>query len=215
MGKINMGIVGKKFNLLTVLSFYGVDKNRKNRAMFLCKCDCGNEKILYGSDIKNGYVKSCGCYKGDIKKKECVLCNEIFQPTGKCAKYCDNCRGIGEKINQKRSSERYRYRKAVKEGTLNRLGIGRGGGQLKGEDSPYYKNGIGYFHNRSKEIKDERRYCERCNKDLKDAVQGFWCVHHKDHDRNNNIDDNFELLCKRCHQIEHKCYKALENIKYN
>jgi hypothetical protein len=40
-----------------------------------------------------------------------------------------------------------------------------------------------------------------------------WVVHHRDHDRSNNVDENFELLCKRCHQIEHECHKAFEGAE--
>ena len=36
-------------------------------------------------------------------------------------------------------------------------------------------------------------------------------VHHKDHNRKNNVESNFELLCKRCHQVEHECWKNLTN----
>lgn len=36
-------------------------------------------------------------------------------------------------------------------------------------------------------------------------------MHHKDHNRKNNREENFELLCKRCHQVEHECWKNLPN----
>lgn len=38
-----------------------MDKNRK--ALWLCKCDCGNEKeiIVRGSDLRRNHTKSCGC----------------------------------------------------------------------------------------------------------------------------------------------------------
>lgn len=56
-------IIGKKFNLLTVKSFYGYKKNNdgRNERLFLCQCDCGNEKISSYNDIVSGKVKSCGC----------------------------------------------------------------------------------------------------------------------------------------------------------
>lgn len=57
MGKIN-DLSGQKFNRLTVLKFAYI----KNRcSYFLCKCECGNEKIIRGSHIKSGAIKSCGC----------------------------------------------------------------------------------------------------------------------------------------------------------
>lgn len=55
-------IIGKKFNFLTVESFYGYEETYRNKRqrMYLCKCDCGKEKIVSYSNIKTGHVKSCG-----------------------------------------------------------------------------------------------------------------------------------------------------------
>lgn len=52
-------LTGEKFNMLTVLNFSRRDKN--GFKLWLCKCDCGGEKELYGSVIKSGKTKSCGC----------------------------------------------------------------------------------------------------------------------------------------------------------
>ena len=52
--------------------------------------------------------------------------------------------------------------------------------------------------------------CERCGKDLEDATRWKWCVHHKDHDHSNHELSNLELLCKRCHQLEHSCQDNLK-----
>lgn len=141
-------------------------------------------------------------------EKVCNNCEEVFTPKRKDATYCYKkvCRSARSRI----ITQQYRRRKAVEEGREDRVDIGRGGGQKKGEDSPFYKNGIRYFHAEAGKVKDERRYCERCNEDLIDADRWHWCVHHIDHDRTNNKRDNFELLCKRCHQLEHECWKAFE-----
>jgi len=47
-------ITGERFNRLTVIKKVG----RK----WLCKCDCGNEHITRSTSLKDGRVKSCGCY---------------------------------------------------------------------------------------------------------------------------------------------------------
>lgn len=65
-------IVGKKFNMLTVIK--EVEERKGNSIQYLCICDCGKEVIKVGSSVKSGRVKSCGCYiKGrfeeDIKKE--------------------------------------------------------------------------------------------------------------------------------------------------
>ncbi len=52
-------LIGKKFHLLTVVSFSGKDK--RNNSLWECLCDCGNTKIIRGFFLKNGETKSCGC----------------------------------------------------------------------------------------------------------------------------------------------------------
>lgn len=75
----------------------------------------------------------------------------------------------------------------------------------RGKDNPQYKNGVGFFSRKREEIKERIGKCERCGKDLTYASHYEWCVHHKDHNHFNNSEDNYELLCKRCHQLEHHC----------
>ena len=48
---------GKKYANLTVISFAGVSGRY---ATFLCKCDCGRETVVRGSDLRTGNTKSCG-----------------------------------------------------------------------------------------------------------------------------------------------------------
>lgn len=53
-------ISGQKFNMLTVIKYHHSSENRK-RNYWLCKCDCGNLKIVSKDDLKSGNTKSCGC----------------------------------------------------------------------------------------------------------------------------------------------------------
>lgn len=52
-------LTGKKFGMLTVIKRDGADNQRN--PTWLCKCDCGNEKIVRGNLLKSGNTKSCGC----------------------------------------------------------------------------------------------------------------------------------------------------------
>lgn len=52
--------IGKRYGRLTVIEYAG-SSNKK--AMWLCKCDCGNEKIVSGDSLRRGTTKSCGCLK--------------------------------------------------------------------------------------------------------------------------------------------------------
>lgn len=60
----NMKIIdltGQKINCLTVIKREGSDKNKHPR--WLCRCKCGNEVIVAGSDLRQKRIKSCGCWR--------------------------------------------------------------------------------------------------------------------------------------------------------
>lgn len=57
-------ITGHKINMLTVLEKVG--SNEKQKALYKCKCDCGNIKIITAGDLKSGRVVSCGCQAKSI-----------------------------------------------------------------------------------------------------------------------------------------------------
>lgn len=60
-------ISGGKFNNLLVVER---DYNGKpGKAYWKCLCDCGNETIVSGSNLRNGSVKSCGCLNYNSKNK--------------------------------------------------------------------------------------------------------------------------------------------------
>jgi hypothetical protein len=53
-------LTGQRFGKLVVLR---LDRtNSHNRHFWVCKCDCGNEKIVAGGHLYTGHSKSCGCY---------------------------------------------------------------------------------------------------------------------------------------------------------
>lgn len=83
-------------------------------------------------------------------------------------------------------------------------------GARRGKNHWNYKDGSFTYETIRNEIKNKVRYCERCEIDLLTATHYLWAVHHKDHNHFNNDVNNLELLCKRCHQIEHECWKAFE-----
>lgn len=47
---------GRRFDRLLVLSYSGGDEQS-----WLCRCDCGTEKIIRGQSLKGGLSRSCGC----------------------------------------------------------------------------------------------------------------------------------------------------------
>lgn len=60
MNKIR-DLTGQVFGKLTVVSFAGSGSSNRRRAMWLCKCECGNEKTVAGYKLTSGRTKSCGC----------------------------------------------------------------------------------------------------------------------------------------------------------
>jgi hypothetical protein len=62
---------GDLFGRLTVIERCK-EKGANNNAKFLCKCECGNESIAYGNNLKRGHTKSCGCL-GDENRSAGVV----------------------------------------------------------------------------------------------------------------------------------------------
>lgn len=61
-----LDLVGQKFNMLTVIEFYDV---QNGMTRWKCKCDCGNETVVYGRALKSGNTLSCGCYHKEHNKE--------------------------------------------------------------------------------------------------------------------------------------------------
>lgn len=57
MGRKLIDQTGNRYGSLTVLS---LTKDKNNRTAWLCKCDCGNIKIVRGSDLRGNRITSCG-----------------------------------------------------------------------------------------------------------------------------------------------------------
>lgn len=67
MGIIDM--TGQKYNRLTVIER---DYTKTGIAYWRCICECGKTKVVRGDHLRQGRVKSCGCYQkecGAIKGK--------------------------------------------------------------------------------------------------------------------------------------------------
>ena len=66
MGRF-IDLSGKKFNRLTVIDRAEniIGKNGRKNTAWNCICDCGTKVIVRSYSLKNGSVKSCGCYKAE------------------------------------------------------------------------------------------------------------------------------------------------------
>ena len=59
---------GLKFGRLEVIEEVGRD-NAGNKT-WLCRCDCGNEKVISGGNIRAGHSLSCGCFRLEQARKK-------------------------------------------------------------------------------------------------------------------------------------------------
>jgi hypothetical protein len=55
-------MIGETFNSLTVVAFSPA-KSTSRKKYYVCRCQCGTEKVLYGPHVTSGNTKSCGCLK--------------------------------------------------------------------------------------------------------------------------------------------------------
>jgi len=67
MGKY-LDRTGMRYGRLKVISQQG--KEKRGKYLWLCKCDCGNKKIVVGDNLSSGKSKSCGCLKEEFLAKK-------------------------------------------------------------------------------------------------------------------------------------------------
>lgn len=93
--KTSDDLTGKKFHRLTVLEQVEdyIDAHNRHYSRWKCLCECGNEKIVQGRNLKSGKTKSCGCYKKELnsqKRKENIY--DLSKEYGVC--YAGNTHNI-------------------------------------------------------------------------------------------------------------------------
>lgn len=54
-------ITGQTFSRLKVLRRSGI--NSAGKATWLCRCECGQEKVVCGKSLRTGNTRSCGCLR--------------------------------------------------------------------------------------------------------------------------------------------------------
>lgn len=60
---MRLNLIGQRFGRWLVQSYAGL-KNEKT--CWLCRCDCGAERVVVGGDLKSGLSKSCGCLQKEV-----------------------------------------------------------------------------------------------------------------------------------------------------
>ena len=87
-----LDISGRRFGRLLVIKNVGKDKFGNYK--WLCKCDCGNEKIVTGNCLCSGMTSSCGCFRieNTIKAKTThgLSKTRLYDTWGKIVQRCTN-----------------------------------------------------------------------------------------------------------------------------
>lgn len=86
-------LTGQKFNRLTVIERV---ENKGEKVCWKCRCDCGNEITVRGSDLKGNLTKSCGCFQKEKASKRAThklagtaIYNTWVHIKSRCLNHCD------------------------------------------------------------------------------------------------------------------------------
>ena len=67
MAKNVPSLVGERYGRWIVLD--KAEKGKSGEIQYLCRCDCGNERIIRRTSLTTGNSKSCGCLSRDVAVK--------------------------------------------------------------------------------------------------------------------------------------------------
>jgi hypothetical protein len=81
-------LTGKRFWRFIVIK--RVDNDKCGNLCWLCKCDCGMEKIVRSGDIKSGSIKSCGCLRKEKVTKHGHSNNKTYISWKRMIQRCTN-----------------------------------------------------------------------------------------------------------------------------
>ena len=82
--------IGNTYGYLTVVE--RAENTKEGRAMWKCKCKCGNETTVLGKHLRSGNTKSCGCYQRERAAQANMdrAGSLVGQKFGKLTVVCEN-----------------------------------------------------------------------------------------------------------------------------
>ena len=98
-------LMGKKFGRWTVIK--RIYPNKGEQTMYLCKCECGTERIVQGGNLRGGTTKSCGCLKKELASKQSILNPGVASMRALIGNYKKRAekRGIEYKLTEEQFAE--------------------------------------------------------------------------------------------------------------
>ena len=73
--KVRKDLTGQRFGKLVVIKQADdfILPSGIHEAQWLCKCDCGNDKIVESRYLRMGLIKSCGCITKENNFNRCTI----------------------------------------------------------------------------------------------------------------------------------------------
>lgn len=184
-----LDLTGQQFGKLTAIKRA---ENRGSKTYWLCECECGNQKEVQTSHLRSGLIKSCGCLNKNLSKESnCLNCGTSLNKNQ--FKYCSNKCQLDfqrkEKVKQIFNGEISGLKNAT-------------------NSSPKIKDNLRLFM-----LEKSNYCCEKCGCNWINPYSGKTIleIHHIDGNRNNNLENNLQVLCPNCHAMTEN-YKGL-NVK--
>lgn len=191
---------GKRFGMLTVLKEF-TDEHPWPCVAWLCRCDCGKDKVVASKYLRNGRTNSCGCLRDTTQVNDII--GQVFglltviercgttRDRQRRATWLCRCECGETKVCEGTKLRRGRYYSC---GCKRRR---RDTGQLGARGIEYKDES--HFARVAKEFYGD--HCELCG----------WCectcdVHHRKPlaRGGRNTIENAIVLCPNCHRIAHK-----------
>ena len=226
MGKF-VDLTGQKFGRWTVIK--RVENSKGGKARWLCKCDCGSEKIVLGVELRKGTTKSCGCYNSDQARERWTNKNfrerKINQVKEKWQD--EDFRKMQSEQRRKLNEEQWKneeYRKKMSTRMKDLWQDEEYKVSMTGENSPSYNSNL------TDEDREDRRLCEGYSKWVYSVKENanFTCdicgqhgydliSHHLDSynwckEKRTDV-SNGVCLCTKCHKEFHRRYGQGNNTK--
>lgn len=210
----------------------GSSKHKK--ALWLCRCDCGEQKIIVGADMVNGRTKSCGCLQAEQGYIHPPPIRQVIELRDKRFGRLLAIKKIGK--------TRHGYTwlcqcdcgnkgivlgKSLRDGNTQSCGCIQkevAAEMRTGKNHPHWKGGISFVEYRRRKapkylrwrkavLERDNNTCLRCNSKCRSM-----CAHHiygfAEYKLHRYKIDNGITLCKRCHDEFHKLYGYTEITKH-
>lgn len=87
MKKERIDLTGQKFGRLTVKKYVYTEKNK---AYWLCECDCGNIKILPTQSLRSHRTQSCGCFRKELQSTHGLSNSILYRRWHGMKQRCEN-----------------------------------------------------------------------------------------------------------------------------